>query len=145
MAWSGADERTEHSLDEKFLCGDQVWIFGIFRPEERTSILDEIALERCFAVDECRDDIAVAGFRELEDDDVAIQDAGSDHRISAHLQRKGARIFWQPNRIRIDSDAPIWLLVCPHWQARRNGTQERDIPPPRGGWLIEDQRPGQPA
>jgi len=84
-----ADECAEDSLDHEFVSGDQIGIIGILGTKEGAARLDEVALERDRSVDEGGHDVTVAGFRNLEDDGITVQDAGTDHGVSPHFEGEG--------------------------------------------------------
>src|SRR5437016_11044954 len=55
-----ADQRYHHALNLELARGDQIWIARVFRFEIRAAMLDNITFQRRFAVDQRRNDIAVA-------------------------------------------------------------------------------------
>ena len=57
-------------------------------------MFDNIPFQRCFAVDQRGDNIAIVQFLVVfQNHDVAIDNVRADHRVTSHPQRKGAAIF----------------------------------------------------
>ena len=106
----GSDQGAKDTLDDEFLCRDQVEVEWILSSEKGLPILNQVALERDFPVDQGGHDVAVPWNGMLQDDDISLQDPSPDHRVSPHLQGKGLGIAGQANALRIDHDAPVRLL-----------------------------------
>lgn len=90
--------------------GDQVGVIGVLGTKEGAACLDEVALERDGPVDEGGHDVAVAWLRDLEDDGVTVQDAGTDHGVPPHLEGEGLRIPGQADHRGIQLERFLGIL-----------------------------------
>jgi hypothetical protein len=80
-----SDESDHDALDQEFTRGEEIGKLGILSLEEGLGVFDEIAFQRGLAVDERGDDVPRARFADFENDEVAIADEGTDHRLTSHL------------------------------------------------------------
>ena len=112
LTWKmGADQRSEDSLDQKLPGRNEIGIEWILGTKEGNTSLHEVALQCDLAIDQGSDDIPVPGFGMLQDHDIAIQDPGTDHRITPHLKCEGFGIARDLDRLGVDRDAAIHLLL----------------------------------
>src|SRR5690606_29372172 len=85
------DEPDQSALDlDPVRPEDPRLVGGIGRLERDRGALAAEALQRCLlVVDERHDDVArIGGLRVADDDRVAIEDAGLDHRVALDLERE---------------------------------------------------------
>ena len=146
----GPPEQSDHdSLDDEFGGGQQVRVARVFGAQERASALVQEAFEGGFAVNEGGDDLARCGFTRGEEDDVVLEDVGTDHGVAAHPQAEHPAVAAQAERSGIDGHGFVGLdfLGVGGGQSGRDDPEDRDreqpAAAPRGGAMARrGQREG---
>jgi hypothetical protein len=94
----------DNALDIKFSHRMNIGIFWIFSFQKWDASPDEVSLQRAIAIDESRDYGSVMRILLLKDYRIPIQDVRSHHRITTHLERKGAGVRTNPDTGEINTD-----------------------------------------
>ena len=102
-----SEEGDEDALDDKFLGGNEVGEVGVFGAEEGFAALEHVALKGGFAIDECGDNVAFAGFAAFEDNGVAVADVGVDHGFAADMEGKGLGAWRDAECGDVDGDGTL--------------------------------------
>ncbi len=124
---AGAEEADHHALDDELVGGQKVGVAGILGAEEGTSLFEEVALQRRFAVDERGDDVAGAGVAGGEEDDVAVENTRVDHGVAADAEREKAGVGADAEGRGVDGDVAVGLLFGRSRQAGGNRAEERNL------------------
>lgn len=105
-----ANEPDHHALNHQLTGGQKVGKLGVLGLEVGLRILNQVALERRFTVDERSDNVTGARFADFEDDDVAVADEGTDHGLATHFEREAFRGAGDAEGLDIDGDALLRVL-----------------------------------
>ena len=114
--WAGgglggfAKEGDEDALDDELGGGDEVWEGGVLSLEVGLPAGGDVALEGGLAIDECGDDVVVAGDAFLEDDGIAIADVGIDHGFATDFQGEGLGVAGDAEGLDVDGEGAILVL-----------------------------------
>ena len=124
----GAEEADHDALDDQFLGGQKVGVARVFGAEERLAVLEHVAFQRRFAVDQGGNDVLGAWFARGEEDGVAVEDARVDHRVAAYAQGEEFRGGPYAERHGVDGDVAVGLrdLRCDA-EAGGDGAEARDL------------------
>src|SRR4051794_3642624 len=88
------NERNHHALHVQLARRNEIRIHRVLRLQIFPAAIDYVTLERCLAVNQRGDDVAVVRvFAVFEDDNVAVENVRIDHRIAADSQREGAAVL----------------------------------------------------
>ena len=122
-----ANQSAEHALNDQFLGRNQVGIFRVFSPQKWLAALDEIPLERGFAVNQCRHDVAASRLAKLHDYHIAFHNGRVFHRVAPHLEGKCPGISWKMDGIRINRNAAVAFLLLVRRMASGNRSKDGDV------------------
>lgn len=107
----GAQQADHHALDGEVDGGQQIGIAGIFGAQAGASLVTDVALEGGFAIDQGGDDVAGPRFAWREEDDVAVENGGAGHGVSADAQGVDGSALAQAEGRHIEREEAIRLTL----------------------------------
>ncbi len=130
-----SDEHAEHALNDEFLTGNEVRVFGIFRLEERFASFQDEGFKGAFAINEGGDDLAVARFGGmLEDDDIVMANMAADHGIARNAEGESEAGGLKAEGGDIHDNTIRGFLLAIFAEAGGDGAEEGDF---REGRAVE--------
>jgi len=127
-AFAFSAQGDHYALDHQFLCGNEVRIFRVLGPKKRFTTVQQEGFQRALVVDERSNHVAVAWRHAMfQDDEIAVHDALSDHRVASDFEGEGARRRFDANGRDVDGNAARGLLLSVVGESGRDGTVNRNV------------------
>lgn len=122
------DQSDHDALDLEFARWDEIGKLGVFGLEVGLRVLDEVAFQSRFTVDQGGDDVAGTRFANFQDNQVTVADEGTDHGFTAYFECEAFRGTRDAEGVHIDGDALLGVLHhvrCGH--AGRDLTKDGNV------------------
>ena len=122
------NQRYHHALNLELTGRNQIRIARVFRLEIWPAALHDITFQCRFAVDQCRNDVAVVHVLGIfQNHNVAIDNVRPNHRIAADPQGERATIFLHVGGARVKRHVAFDSLLRQRRHACWNLTVDRNI------------------
>ena len=124
---TGADDGSEHALNDEFLSRNEIGKAGIFGFQKMGHAVGDEAFESDFAVNKSSDDVAMAGRRFLHDCQIPVNNVCINHGVTTHSETEDLRGRREPERLRVNIEKLAFALITRGiWVTGRHDAEHRD-------------------